>query len=44
MSMSAYELLYNASIERDKDGDGFGDATQDHCPKDPDRRAGCPSK
>jgi hypothetical protein len=36
-----YELLYNASIERDKDRDGFGDATQDDCPEDPNRQEGC---
>ena len=30
-----YQLLYNAVIERDADGDGLGDATQDDCPKDP---------
>jgi hypothetical protein len=27
------ELLLNADIERDADGDGFGDETQDNCPK-----------
>jgi hypothetical protein len=36
-----YELLYNASIEHDRDRDGFGDVTQDHCPKDPARQDGC---
>ncbi len=36
-----YQLLYNAVIERDADGDGFGDATQDDCPKDPGRQKGC---
>jgi len=36
-----YELLYNAVIERDTDGDGFGDVTQDTCPSDPDRQEGC---
>jgi hypothetical protein len=36
-----YELLYNASIEPDTDGDGFGDVTQDDCPKDPSRQEGC---
>jgi TIR domain len=36
-----YELLYNASIERDRDDDGFGDATQDQCPEDPDRQEDC---
>ena len=39
------ELLVNADIEPDLDGDGFGDETQDNCdgdgehrPSDPDRR------
>jgi hypothetical protein len=36
-----YELLYNAFIERDRDRDGFGDVTQDKCPRDPDRQEGC---
>jgi hypothetical protein len=36
-----YELLYNAFIERDRDRDGFGDVTQDNCPKDPDKQKGC---
>jgi TIR domain len=36
-----YELLYNAFIERDTDRDGFGDVTQDKCPRDPDRQEGC---
>jgi TIR domain len=36
-----YEMLYNAVIERDRDGDGFGDVTQDNCPKDPDKQEGC---
>jgi hypothetical protein len=26
------ELLLNADVEADKDGDGFGDETQDNCP------------
>lgn len=39
-----YELLYNAFIERDRDGDGFGDVTQDNCPGDPGRQAGCPAR
>lgn len=36
-----YEMLYNATIERDRDGDGFGDVTQDRCPRDPRRQKGC---
>jgi serine/threonine-protein kinase len=36
-----YELLYNAVIERDRDGDGFGDVTEDHCPTDAHRHEGC---
>lgn len=30
---SASELLYNADIEPDADGDGYGDETQDQCPQ-----------
>jgi TIR domain len=36
-----YELLYNAIVERDRDGDGYGDVIQDRCPRDPRRHAGC---
>ena len=36
-----YQLLYNAAVERDKDRDGFGDVTQDQCPKDKNRQSGC---
>jgi hypothetical protein len=36
-----YQLLYNATVERDKDRDGYGDVTQDQCPKDKDRQSGC---
>jgi hypothetical protein len=36
-----YQLLYNATIERDKDHDGYGDVTQDQCPKDADSQDGC---
>jgi len=35
------ELLVNADIERDADGDGYGDETQDLCPTDPTRHAAC---
>jgi hypothetical protein len=31
-SYEGAELLLNADIEPDKDGDGFGDETQDNCP------------
>jgi hypothetical protein len=40
-SSTTYQLLYNATVERDKDGDGYGDVTQDGCPKDPGRHTGC---
>jgi TIR domain len=40
-SSTTYQLLYNATVERDRDRDGYGDATQDDCPKDPGRHAGC---
>jgi hypothetical protein len=35
------ELLLNAVTERDRDGDGYGDKTQDRCPQDPRRHAHC---
>ena len=41
ISTQNYELLYNASIERDRDGDGFGDVTQDDCPEDSAKQQGC---
>ncbi|MDX6671988.1 MAG: hypothetical protein QOI91_2351 [Solirubrobacteraceae bacterium] len=33
-----YELLVQAVVEPDADGDGFGDETQDGCPADPARQ------
>ncbi|TML03394.1 MAG: DUF11 domain-containing protein [Actinobacteria bacterium] len=35
------ELLMNADIEHDADGDGYGDETQDLCPDDPTRHTAC---
>jgi hypothetical protein len=35
------ELLFNAVVEPDRDGDGFGDKTQDRCPEDPTRQSHC---
>jgi hypothetical protein len=35
------ELLVNADIEQDVDGDGYGDETQDLCPGDETRHATC---
>jgi hypothetical protein len=35
------ELLLNATIEPDRDRDGYGDRTQDACPEDPKRQADC---
>jgi hypothetical protein len=35
------ELLMNADIEPDADGDGFGDETQDGCPTDASRQGSC---
>lgn len=35
------ELLFNATIEPDRDGDGYGDRTQDRCPEDPTRQRNC---
>jgi hypothetical protein len=37
-----FEVLANAQIEPDVDGDGFGDETQDACPKDASKQAPCP--
>jgi hypothetical protein len=39
---SDYELLINADIEPDEDGDGFGDETQDQCPTDASTQGQCP--
>jgi hypothetical protein len=38
----AAELLMNATIEPDADGDGFGDETQDQCPSSADTQGTCP--
>lgn len=35
------ELLAQADVEEDADGDGYGDLTQDACPFDATRHAGC---
>ena len=35
------ELLINADVEPDADGDGFGDETQDQCPGAPGNADGC---
>ena len=35
------ELLLNADIEHDADGDGYGDETQDLCPTDATRHTAC---
>ncbi|MBV9050340.1 MAG: hypothetical protein JOY58_18875 [Solirubrobacterales bacterium] len=32
-----------ATIEPDRDGDGFGDISQDQCPTDPSRQSPCPA-
>lgn len=37
------ELLVNADVERDRDGDGFGDETQDACPSDAATTGLCPA-
>lgn len=36
------EVLVNADIEADQDGDGYGDETQDACPSDPTTHGACP--
>jgi len=35
------ELLFNVTVEPDRDRDGFGDKTQDQCPEDPRRQSHC---
>jgi hypothetical protein len=35
------ELLFNATVEPDRDHDGYGDMTQDRCPKDPRHHVHC---
>lgn len=41
MKSSGKELLLNADVEPDADGDGYGDETQDQCPTDPSRATEC---
>jgi len=36
-----YELLINADVEPDVDGDGYGDESQDACPTDPATQGAC---
>ena len=38
---SGFRLLVQADIEPDADGDGYGDVSQDVCPEDTARHAGC---
>ena len=40
-TVSDTELLVNAVVEPDADGDGFGDDSQDECPTDPSTQGGC---
>lgn len=35
------ELLFNVTVEPDRDHDGFGDKTQDQCPEDSRRQSHC---
>lgn len=35
------ELLFNATVEPDRDHDEYGDITQDRCPKDPNHHVHC---
>lgn len=37
---STYELAFNADVEPDADGDGYGDETEDKCPTDGSRHSG----
>lgn len=36
------EVVFNADIERDADGDGYGDESQDSCPADATVQGACP--
>jgi hypothetical protein len=38
------EHTFNADVEPDADGDGFGDETQDECPTDPGTQGPCPTE
>lgn len=40
---SGVQLLLNADLEPDADGDGFGDETQDQCPTDASTQGPCPA-
>ncbi len=42
-SPNGLEYLFNADVEADADGDGFGDETQDGCTSDPGTQGPCPS-
>jgi hypothetical protein len=41
ISSPSWSLIYNADVEPDCDGDGFGDETQDRCPTDASTQAPC---
>jgi hypothetical protein len=41
-SLGSQEVLLNADVEPDADGDGFGDETQDQCPSDASTQGPCP--
>jgi hypothetical protein len=40
--VSGFRLPVSAKIEADADGDGYGDETQDACPRSPDHHDACP--
>lgn len=40
--VAKFRLPVSAKIEPDKDGDGYGDESQDACPKSPDHHGACP--
>lgn len=39
---SGFRLPVTATVEADRDGDGYGDETQDGCPQSPAYQLGCP--
>ena len=41
---SDFRVDIAATVEPDRDGDGFGDLTQDQCPTDASRQSACPTR
>lgn len=43
LPVAKFRLPVSAKLEPDKDGDGYGDETQDGCPRSTDYHGGCPN-